>query len=121
MDQTKVPAPRTPVSLDVTYKKNYARCEGKCKIKNISLSGACLEIAGEIVGANEKINVNIEVAGRKRKLNAYVVWFNQTGCGVRFVHGNNRDIQIIDDLIYFVENDRAERRDVVEDIFKHVA
>ena len=115
-----VPAPRTPLNLEVSFKRNYAREEAKGTLKNISISGAFLEFEGADIRANEKLNLVFVVAGRERKVAAHVIWKNSAGCGVKFMPTNNRDVQIIDDLIYFVENSRTENRSLMDTIFKKV-
>jgi hypothetical protein len=119
-DTDTVPAPRTPLNLEVSFKRNYAREETKGTLKNISISGAFLEFAGGQIRANEKLNLMFVVAGRERKVAAHVIWTNSIGCGIKFMPVNNRDIQIVDDLIYFVENGRNENRSVMDSIFKKV-
>ncbi len=119
-DTDKVPAPRTPLNLEVSFKRNYAREETKGTLKNISISGAFLEFDGGQIRANEKLNLMFVVAGRERKVAAHVIWTNSIGCGIKFMPVNNRDIQIVDDLIYFVENGRNENRSVMDSIFKKV-
>jgi hypothetical protein len=121
VETNKQPAPRTPLSLEVGFKKNYARDESKGILKNISLSGAFLDFRGEKFRAGEKIHLRFVVSGRERKIASTVVWCNSMGCGVKFSPANNRDVQIVDDLIYFVENNRDGRRDVLDKIFKKVA
>ena len=121
METNKVPAPRTPLYLEVGFKKNYARDEAKGILKNISLSGAFLEFRGESFRANEKLHLRFVVGGRERKIAASVIWCNSFGCGIKFMPTNNRDVQIVDDLIYFVENNREGRRDVLDKIFRKVA
>lgn len=121
MDTNKLPAPRTPLALEVGFKKNYARDEAKGTLKNISLSGAFLEFQGESFRANEKLHLRFVVSGRERKIAACVVWCNSLGCGIKFMPANNRDVQIVDDLIYYVENNRHDRRDVLDKIFNKVA
>lgn len=120
-DTQKVPAPRTPLNLEVSFKRSYARDEAKGLLKNISLSGAFLECNGEDFKTNEKISLMFVVAGRERKVAASVIWVNSAGVGVKFLPMNNRDVQIVDDLIYFVENDRTGRRSVFQTILKKVA
>ncbi len=115
-----VPAPRTPLNLEVSFKRNYAREETKGTLKNISITGAFLEFTGGDIRANEKLNLVFVVAGRERKVPASVIWTNSLGCGVKFMPTNNRDVQIVDDLIYFIENSRNDRRSVIGDIFKKV-
>ncbi|AHZ85721.1 PilZ domain-containing protein [Bdellovibrio bacteriovorus] len=119
-DTYTVPAPRTPLNLEVSFKRNYAREETKGTLKNISITGAFLEFEGGEVRANEKLNLVIIVAGRERKIAAHVIWTNSVGVGVKFMPVNNRDVQIVDDLIYFVENSRNDRRSVMDTIFKKV-
>lgn len=121
MDTNKLPAPRTPLYLEVSFKKNYAREEVKGLLRNISLTGAFLEFGGENFRANEKLHLRFVVSGRERKIAAHVIWSNSAGCGLKFLPTNNRDVQIVDDLIYFVENNRHDRRDVLDKIFKKVA
>lgn len=121
MEANNVPAPRTPLHLDVTFRRNYARQElGGC-LKNISISGAFLECKDQLFKPNEKIILNFVVAGRERKIAAQVIWSNSAGCGVKFKPANNRDVQIVDDLIYFVEEARDSRRYVLSDILKKVS
>lgn len=119
-DTSIVPAPRTPLNLEVSFKRNYAREETKGTLKNISITGAFLEYSGGLVRANEKLNLVFIVAGRERKVAAHVIWTNSTGCGIKFMPTNNRDVQIVDDLIYFVENSRTDRRSLIDTIFKKV-
>ncbi|MNJ91009.1 PilZ domain protein [compost metagenome] len=116
----KVPAPRTPLNLEVSFKRSYARDEAKGLLKNISISGAFLEFVGADFRVNEKIQLMFIVAGRERKVSASVIWVNSAGVGIKFLPMNNRDVQIVDDLIYFVENDRTGRRSVMDTILKKV-
>ncbi|WP_246845205.1 PilZ domain-containing protein [Bdellovibrio sp. NC01] len=119
-DTVKVPAPRTPLNLEVSFKRNYAREETIGTLKNISITGAFLEFSGGDVRTNEKLNLFFVVAGRERKIAAQVIWINSAGVGIKFMPTNNRDVQIVDDLIYFVENGRTEARSVMDSIFKKV-
>jgi hypothetical protein len=64
--------------------------------------------------------MTLNVGSRIRKLSAVVVWKNKNGFGLKFNHGNNRDLQIVDDLMYFVENKRESQKDVLEDILDKV-
>lgn len=117
----KTPAPRTPLNLEVSFKRNYAREETNGILKNISITGAFLEFHGGEVRPNEKLHLVIMVAGRERKLAAHVIWVNSLGVGIKFLPVNNRDVQIVDDLIYFVENSRNDRRSVFDTILKKVS
>lgn len=121
METTNLPARRTPLNLDVSFKKNYARQPSSGILKNISLTGAFLECSSESFRANEKVQLTFIVAGRERKIAATVVWANSGGAGVKFHPSSQRDVQIVDDLIYFVEENRSGRRDVLDGIFKKVS
>lgn len=112
------PAPRVPLRLEVEYRRSYGRSTDYGHLKNISLSGAFLEHANNELKVSDKLAVTFKVGGRVRKINALIVWSNEAGSGVRFLPTNNRDVQIIDDLIYFVESKRENRRTVLDDIFK---
>jgi len=121
VDQTKVPSPRTPLQLEVSFRKSYARDASEGTLRNISISGAFLQFHGEVLRVNEKLQLSFIVSGRERKVPAVVVWSNAMGAGVRFVPANNRDVQIVDDLIYYVESSRTDRRSVMDKIFKKVS
>lgn len=117
----KVPAPRIPLKLDVEYRKSYGRTGELGFLKNISLSGAFLEHENEALKEGDKVAVTFKVGGRIRKINALIVWTKKAGSGVKFLPTNNRDVQIIDDLMYFVESKRENRRDVLDNIFKRAS
>ena len=114
-------APRIPLKLEVEFRKSYSRKSDVASLKNISLTGAFLECPELQARSGDKLNLVFSVSGRTRKVAAQVVWQSSRGAGVRFVPENNRDVQIVDDLMYFVQNRRESRRSVLEDIFKKVA
>ena len=116
-----MPAPRVPLNLPIEYRKNYARNSITGSLYNISLTGAFLRTSSKELMLQEKITLYFEVSGRKRKITATVVWTNDNGAGVAFQPFNNRDVQIIDDLIYFIESSRTTRRNVLDTIFKKVS
>jgi hypothetical protein len=119
---TTTPAQRHTLLFEVEFKRNYARRHTKANMKNVSLTGAFLENPENLdLEKDEKINLNLFVGGRARTLQATVIWKNHLGCGVRFAHSNNRDLQIIDDLIFYVESTRASQKSVLADIFKKVS
>lgn len=115
------PAPRVPLKLEVEYRRNYARSGEAGQLRNISITGAFLEHRGHTLKTDDKVNIEFNVGGRTRMITALIVWTNSQGCGVRFMPQNNRDVQIVDDLIYFVESKRESRRSVLDNIFKKVA
>lgn len=121
MDTNKTAAPRTPLHLDVSFRRSYARDDSHGTLKNISLSGAFLEISNHDLRVDEKINLTFVVASRERKITAQIVWKNSLGAGVRFMPQNSRDVQIVDDLIYYVETKRMGHRGILDGILKKVS
>jgi NAD+--asparagine ADP-ribosyltransferase len=122
MEETSTqPSPRIPLQLDVEFRRSYARSGEQGHLKNISLSGAFLEHRNSGLSMHDKVAITFKVGGRMRKIHASVIWLNKRGCGVKFLPFNNRDVQIVDDLIYFVESKRDSRRTVLNDIFKQVS
>ena len=115
------PSPRIPLKLEIEYRKSYGRMADTGLLKNISITGAFLEHANEELKASEKVTITFKVGGRTRKINASIIWSNGRGSGIKFLPANNRDVQIVDDLMYFVESKRENRRDVLDDIFKQAA
>lgn len=121
METSQTPAPRTPLFIDVDYRKNYAREGTKGVLRNISITGAFLQYDGDSLRNGEKLFLKFQVAGRERTIQAMVIWSNSKGSGVKFLPSNNRDVQIVDDLIYFVESKRGGTKDILDQIFKKVA
>jgi hypothetical protein len=117
----RAPLPRIPLQLEVEYRKSYARNADQGRLKNISLTGAFLEHSDHELKETDKICIEFKVGGRIRKITAAIVWANQRGCGLCFQPSNNRDVQIVDDLMYFVESKRESRKSVLDGIFKQVA
>ena len=130
--------------LDVEYKKIYARSFGNAQLKNINNSGAYLFLQNpnkqksqeqqdlqkqindlsedknhkqDSLHLKDKISIVLEVGERKRTLQASVVSTDSYGARVKFHFYNNRDYQIVDDLIYFVEKSKEERRRRLDFIF----
>lgn len=119
---TQSAAPRIPLQVDVEYRRSYARRGEKGRLKNISLTGAFLEVQNDnSLVPKDKLLITLLVSGRERRIPAYVVWNSTLGCGVKFLPNNNRDVQIVDDLMYFVENSRSSQRQVLDSIFKKVS
>jgi hypothetical protein len=119
--QDKVPSPRLPLQMQIEYRKSYGRQNAKGVLKNISLSGAFLETETLELVPSDKVVIEFVVSDRRRKMACTIVWKNQRGCGVQFQPFNKRDTQIVDDLMYFVQNSREFRRNLLEDIFKQAA
>ena len=114
------PSPRTALNIDVVFRKSYARGDSTGTLKNISISGAFLTHSQNIK-AGEKIHMKFSVAGRERDIHAIVIWTNSFGSGIKFLPQNNRDVQIVDDLIYFVETKKVGTKGVLDQILKKVA
>lgn len=121
MEASQAPAPRTQLNISVVFRKSYARDESAGSLKNISITGAFLAHRGDTLKAGEKIQLQFQVSGRERQIQASVIWSNSFGAGVKFCPQNNRDVQIVDDLIYFVEAKKSGTRSVLDEIFKKVA
>jgi hypothetical protein len=120
MSLEKQIAPRIPLAVEVEFRKSYSRqfCLGR--LKNISLTGAFLEKENTEFSPGDKLQMTLNVGSRIRKLSAEVIWKSQRGVGIKFHHSNNRDLQIVDDLMYFAENKRESQKDVLDDIFDKV-
>lgn len=121
MGSDNVQAPRTPLCLEVSYRKSYGRSDLLGTLKNISLTGAFLEIGHEGLELAEKIHMTFIVGDRERKISAQIIWKNALGAGIKFIPVNNRDVQIIDDLIYYVESKRLGHRGILDGILKKVS
>lgn len=119
--QDKVPSPRLPLQMPVSFRKNYGRQGVKGVLKNISLTGAFLETDNVELEANEKVILELVVSDRRRKMAATIVWKNGRGYGVQFHPFNKRDVQLVDDLMYFVQDKREVRRNILDSIFKQTA
>jgi hypothetical protein len=115
------PAPRVTLRIDIEFRKSYARQASFGVLKNISITGAFLQTnRATSLNIGEKLGLHFKLSGRERTIAAAVVWKNQYGCGVQFKPANNRDVQIIDDLIYFVNSSRENKKSVLEGILSKV-
>lgn len=121
MESNTTPAPRTPLHLNVHFRRSYARNEVEGLLKNISLTGAFLEWPQHDFKTDEKLVLTFVVGPRERKIAAQVIWKNSYGAGIKFLPQNNRDVRIVDDLIYFVESKRIGHRGIFDSILKKVS
>jgi PilZ domain len=121
--QLSTPSPRIPLQMEIEFRRSYARRGEKGRLKNISLTGAFLELekAERHLSPSDKVVITLFVGGRARQIGAFVIWNGTSGCGLKFQPSNNRDVQIVDDLMYFVENSRESQRQVLDSIFKKVS
>lgn len=120
MNTETSPALRFPLKIEVEYRHSYAREEGQAVLRNISLTGAFLESEIKQFHPKEKLKLTFKVSGRVRTIHANVIWVKQSGAGIQFLPFNNQDRQIVDDLIYFIENQTHSRRNLLINIFDKV-
>lgn len=118
---TGIPAPRVPLKVEVEFRRSYSRSNEQGLLRNISLTGAFLQAERARLQPDDKITIVLKVAGRARKVQAQIVWSNERGCGIRFLHSSGRDSQIVDDLIGVVQETRTNKKELLETIFKEVA
>ena len=116
-DTAVTPAPRVPLMMPIEFRKTYSRQVSRGGLLNLSLTGAFLELSPENIDINDQIHLHVKVSGRERVLHANIIWKNTRGAGIHFNPENNQDVQIIDDLIYFVKTRRESKRDVLNSIF----
>ncbi len=119
-EENNTPAPRVSLDLPVEFRKTYGRRDEYGSLKNISLTGAFLESNNATFLPNDKLIFQMRVSGRERKINAKVIWKNQLGYGVRFLPFNKTDVQLVDDLIYFVNIKKESKKTLLSSIFKKV-
>ncbi|MDZ4677345.1 MAG: PilZ domain-containing protein [Oligoflexia bacterium] len=119
-EQTETPAQRFNVELAFEIKRNYARQTNKAEVRNISLTGALVKTE-QPLKLSEKIHVFLSVSGRTRKVVATVVWVGDKGAGLQFQPFNNRDLQIVDDIIYYATEKSSSNKDLLESILSKVA
>ena len=114
------PSPRYNVDLSFEFKKNYARQNAKAEVRNISLTGALIK-TDQPLKISEKLSVYLSVSGRTRKVTAKVVWVGDRGAGVEFQPFNNRDLQIVDDIIYYAVEKNSSTKNLFDTILGKVA
>jgi hypothetical protein len=114
------PQPRHNVDLAFEFKRNYARQSAKAEVQNISLTGALIKTSVSLK-PSEKLNVYLSVSGRTRKVAARVVWVSDLGVGLEFQPFNNRDLQIVDDIIYYATEKNSSTKDLLDTILLKVA
>lgn len=115
------PAPRTPVTLNVSYRRSYARSENGAIMGNISSTGAFLRHGDTSLTPGDKVTVLVSVSGRQREVPAMVIWSNSSGSGIRFAPQSFRDSQIVEDLVFFVESKRSGSKEILNQIFQKVS
>jgi hypothetical protein len=113
-------APRLALNVGVEYRRSYGRCAETAQLKNISLTGALLEHEQVDFGPDDRINLLFKVSGRTRKLQARIIWTENKLAGICFEPTSRRDVQIVDDFIYFIKEQKNNRKTVLDDIFSRV-
>ena len=98
-------------NLNVEYKKKYARHLRIGRLRDISNSEAYLltEDDKALFSLRDEISITLELGQRKRTLQASVIANDTQGVKVKFHFYNNREYQIIDDLIYFIEKSKRRK------------
>jgi len=119
-DERRDVSPRFSVDLNFEFKRNYARQISKAEVKNISLTGALIKTELPL-RPSEKLNVYLTVSGRTRKVAAKVVWFGERGVGLQFQPFNSRDLQIVDDIIYYATEKNSGAKSLFDSILHKVA
>jgi hypothetical protein len=120
VENNAVPQPRHAVELAFEFKRNYARQATTAEVKNISLTGALIQ-TDVTLKPSEKLNVYLTVSGRTRKVAARVVWVGDRGVGLQFQPFNNRDLQIVDDIIYYATEKTSSTKNLLDSILNKVA
>ncbi len=120
IDGKTQPEPRFNVDLAFEFKRNYARNIAKAEVRNISLTGAFIKTEVNLK-PSEKLNVYLSVSGRTRKVAAKVVWVGDRGVGLEFQPFNSRDLQIVDDIIYYATEKNSSTKSLLGSILNKVA
>lgn len=92
------------MNLVTSLKRLFSRAGIEVTVKNLSLTGAFIEVSNKDLCLHDKVKIAVVLFDRERELSATVVWKNETGVGVKFIYKNSQDMQIVDDLIYFSKN-----------------
>ena len=119
-NERRDPSPRFNVDLAFEFKRNYARQTNKAEVCNISLTGALIKTELPLK-QSEKVNVFLTVSGRTRKVSAKVVWVGDRGVGLEFQPFNSRDLQIVDDIIYYATEKNSSTKSLFDSILNKVA
>jgi hypothetical protein len=114
------PAQRFAVDISLEFRRNYSRNSDRAQVKNLSVTGALVKTEMPLK-LSEKINVFLTVSGRTRRVPAKVVWVGDRGVGLVFQHFNNRDLQIVDDIIYYATEKTSTDKSLLDTILSKVA
>lgn len=119
--QSKMPAPRTRLNVDLVFRRRYSRSNESGKLKNISETGAFLAQMGERLPLGTKVNLLLDFSGHRREIVAEVVWSNPNGSGIQFLPHVGRDKLAVTDFIEFINEQKTSKHYVLDMIFKKVA
>lgn len=122
------PAQRLYLKMPISYRFIYGRQNQKGLIKNISLTGAFLKWNQDQKSfqsppsfcLEDKVLLFFSVKGRMRRVKSSIVWINDIGCGMQFLPKNQRDIQIVDDLIYFKKFESKKKEELFRLIIEQI-
>lgn len=114
------PAPRTPARMGVEFRRVYGRQVFDGIIKNISVTGVFIEHALRFE-KEDMVQIEMCIGNRKKKIKAKVIWSNEMGSGLQFHPKSKQEIQMIDDMIYFIEQRWHEMKGVLNNILIKMA
>ena len=106
-------------NLNVEYKKKYARHFKMGNLRDINNSEAYLLTNDDKTSLNlkDEISIFLKLGERKRTIQASVILKDTHGIKIKFHFYNNKEYQIVDDLIYFIEKSKEKRRQSLDFIF----
>ena len=108
---------QSPEKIQVLIRKIYDRKNQPGSIKQISLEQALL--SGNLqLEAEDRLFLAIKIGRRQRRLEAYVKKIDSSGTWIQFDLKSSQDLQFVDDLIYFEEQARCWRRQMMHNIFE---
>lgn len=104
--------------IPVEYRCNYDRQTSLGTLENINLKGAFLRTSLPFDSTTEKILLTISLNKRKREIKANIVDRGKSGCAVEFLYVGKKGLQLIDDLIYFIEKITDKKKSLLHSIFE---
>jgi hypothetical protein len=87
----------------------------------VSLTGAFISHQHHDLISGDRVTIELVIGGQKRKIVAEVIWTNSFGAGIKFIPANQKDIQMIDDLIYYLEEKKSSLNSVLGEVLKKVS
>ena len=127
MKPSSLSAKRLYLKAPIGYRSSYERQNQKGVLKNISLTGAFLEFSKSSHSLEkpsykrDKIIIYFSVSGRQRKVFSSIIWKNEKGFGVQFHPTNKRDLQIVDDFMYFTKLKKESKKELFKTILNQLS